>query len=227
MGINIPSREELIANQVAMEDLAKHFGADSIQYLSIEGSCHPRPLIKAIGISIVEYVCRFRLPSIPSQLSARSILSLRSLLSEPTRMLYIHFSPLSMSLFAASTDALSVPTGLQTAVNDGVARAEDKNTHCKGRQQPANPMRHSPATNACIVSGSCVTPYGRHWKGRGEHHRVCLLSARVPIFWHVIAATRSPRTKTRSLPDGQLPCPAGLVRRLPVLLNERDSVMTS
>lgn len=37
MGINIPSREELIANKVAMEDLAAHFGADSIQYLSVDG----------------------------------------------------------------------------------------------------------------------------------------------------------------------------------------------
>lgn len=37
MGINIPTREELIANSMGLEDLAKHVGADSLEYLSVEG----------------------------------------------------------------------------------------------------------------------------------------------------------------------------------------------
>ncbi|XP_071951352.1 amidophosphoribosyltransferase-like [Antedon mediterranea] len=37
MGINIPTREELIANKMDLEHLAKHFGADSIKYLSVKG----------------------------------------------------------------------------------------------------------------------------------------------------------------------------------------------
>lgn len=37
MGINIPTREELIANTMGPEQLAKHVGADSLAYLSVEG----------------------------------------------------------------------------------------------------------------------------------------------------------------------------------------------
>ncbi|XP_059169351.1 amidophosphoribosyltransferase-like isoform X2 [Physella acuta] len=37
MGINIPTREELIANMVPMDQIAKEFGADSVKYLSLEG----------------------------------------------------------------------------------------------------------------------------------------------------------------------------------------------
>uniref|UniRef100_A0A915KZ75 Amidophosphoribosyltransferase n=1 Tax=Romanomermis culicivorax TaxID=13658 RepID=A0A915KZ75_ROMCU len=37
MGINIPTKEELIANNVRESDLAKFFGADSVAHLSIEG----------------------------------------------------------------------------------------------------------------------------------------------------------------------------------------------
>ncbi|EDQ84815.1 uncharacterized protein MONBRDRAFT_29823 [Monosiga brevicollis MX1] len=37
MGINIPTREELIANRMAVEDMAAHFGADSLAYLSLDG----------------------------------------------------------------------------------------------------------------------------------------------------------------------------------------------
>eukprot|EP00043_Microstomoeca_roanoka_P029091 m.20823 g.20823 ORF g.20823 m.20823 type:complete len:528 (+) comp8966_c0_seq3:151-1734(+) len=37
MGINIPTRDELIANKIAMEDMAAHFGADSLSYLTLEG----------------------------------------------------------------------------------------------------------------------------------------------------------------------------------------------
>ncbi|KAJ8985744.1 hypothetical protein NQ317_014397 [Molorchus minor] len=42
MGINIPTREELIANKLNTKELALHVGADSLSYLSIEG------LIKAV-----------------------------------------------------------------------------------------------------------------------------------------------------------------------------------
>ncbi|EEB16640.1 Amidophosphoribosyltransferase precursor, putative [Pediculus humanus corporis] len=42
MGINIPTREELIANKMNAAKLAKHVGADSLEYLSVEG------LIKAV-----------------------------------------------------------------------------------------------------------------------------------------------------------------------------------
>ncbi|XP_050293895.1 amidophosphoribosyltransferase-like [Anthonomus grandis grandis] len=42
MGINIPTREELIANKLNPRELAKHVGADSLEYLSVEG------LIKAV-----------------------------------------------------------------------------------------------------------------------------------------------------------------------------------
>lgn len=37
MGINIPTREELIANFRDPEALGKFLGADSLQYLSVEG----------------------------------------------------------------------------------------------------------------------------------------------------------------------------------------------
>lgn len=37
MGINIPTRSELIANQYPLEELASVFGADSVKYLSLEG----------------------------------------------------------------------------------------------------------------------------------------------------------------------------------------------
>ncbi|ELU03400.1 hypothetical protein CAPTEDRAFT_18069 [Capitella teleta] len=37
MGINIPTKEELIANKMSLDKLAKHLGADSVVYLSVEG----------------------------------------------------------------------------------------------------------------------------------------------------------------------------------------------
>ena len=37
MGINIPTREELIANKLNPWQLAKHVGADTLEYLSVEG----------------------------------------------------------------------------------------------------------------------------------------------------------------------------------------------
>ncbi|XP_034115560.1 amidophosphoribosyltransferase [Drosophila albomicans] len=37
MGINIPTREELIANQMNAQQLARHVGADSLAYLSVAG----------------------------------------------------------------------------------------------------------------------------------------------------------------------------------------------
>lgn len=37
MGINIPTSGELVANKVPLEQLAHHFGVDSLEYLSIEG----------------------------------------------------------------------------------------------------------------------------------------------------------------------------------------------
>lgn len=37
MGINIPTRQELIGNQMNPEELARHVGADSLAYLSVEG----------------------------------------------------------------------------------------------------------------------------------------------------------------------------------------------
>lgn len=37
MGINIPTKEELVANRVSFEKIANHFGADTLQYLSVEG----------------------------------------------------------------------------------------------------------------------------------------------------------------------------------------------
>ncbi|XP_066141713.1 amidophosphoribosyltransferase-like [Euwallacea fornicatus] len=42
MGINIPTREELIANKLNSRELAKYVGADSLEYLSLPG------LIKAV-----------------------------------------------------------------------------------------------------------------------------------------------------------------------------------
>ncbi|XP_022904907.1 amidophosphoribosyltransferase-like [Onthophagus taurus] len=42
MGINIPTREELIANRLTPKELAVHVGANSLEYLSVEG------LIKAV-----------------------------------------------------------------------------------------------------------------------------------------------------------------------------------
>ena len=37
MGINIPTHNELIANKYDAMGLAKHFGADSLVYLSVDG----------------------------------------------------------------------------------------------------------------------------------------------------------------------------------------------
>lgn len=37
MGINIPSRHELIANHLGPAELARHLGADSLVYLTIDG----------------------------------------------------------------------------------------------------------------------------------------------------------------------------------------------
>ncbi|XP_039971267.1 amidophosphoribosyltransferase [Bactrocera neohumeralis] len=45
MGINIPTREELIANNLNAEQLARHVGADSLAYLSVEG------LVKAVEMN--------------------------------------------------------------------------------------------------------------------------------------------------------------------------------
>lgn len=45
MGINIPTREELIANTLNADQLARHVGADSLKYLSVEG------LVKAVQLN--------------------------------------------------------------------------------------------------------------------------------------------------------------------------------
>lgn len=37
MGINIPTRDELIANRLSAPELARHVGADSLRYLSVDG----------------------------------------------------------------------------------------------------------------------------------------------------------------------------------------------
>lgn len=37
MGINIPTKEELIANKPEFKDIAGYIGATSVQYLSVEG----------------------------------------------------------------------------------------------------------------------------------------------------------------------------------------------
>lgn len=37
MGINIPTKQELIGNQLNPDELAKHVGADSLAYLSVDG----------------------------------------------------------------------------------------------------------------------------------------------------------------------------------------------
>jgi len=37
MGINIPTKEELIANKLSLVELAKHLGADSVVYLTVDG----------------------------------------------------------------------------------------------------------------------------------------------------------------------------------------------
>lgn len=36
MGINIPTKEELIANKLNADQLAEHIGADSLVYLDVE-----------------------------------------------------------------------------------------------------------------------------------------------------------------------------------------------
>lgn len=37
MGINIPTKEELIANKPEFQDIAGYIGADSVKYLTVEG----------------------------------------------------------------------------------------------------------------------------------------------------------------------------------------------
>lgn len=51
MGINIPTRGELIANKKPPEELAKFIGADSLAYLSIDG------LVKAVKDGVVSKNC--------------------------------------------------------------------------------------------------------------------------------------------------------------------------
>ncbi|KAK8745735.1 hypothetical protein OTU49_000352 [Cherax quadricarinatus] len=51
MGINIPTRGELIANKKPPEELAKFVGADSLAYLSIDG------LVKAVKDGVVSKTC--------------------------------------------------------------------------------------------------------------------------------------------------------------------------
>jgi amidophosphoribosyltransferase len=46
MGVNIPTREELIANKLNADELAVQVGADSLVYLSVEG------LVKAVQSGI-------------------------------------------------------------------------------------------------------------------------------------------------------------------------------
>ncbi|XP_059610705.1 amidophosphoribosyltransferase-like [Phlebotomus argentipes] len=46
MGINIPTREELIANRMDAQALARHVGADSLEYLSVEG------LVRAVRLDL-------------------------------------------------------------------------------------------------------------------------------------------------------------------------------
>lgn len=46
MGINIPTRKELVANKHNVVELANLFGADSLVYLSLEG------LLKAVSKEI-------------------------------------------------------------------------------------------------------------------------------------------------------------------------------
>ena len=46
MGINIPTKEELIANRMNADQLAKELGADSLVYLSLEG------LLNAVQVGI-------------------------------------------------------------------------------------------------------------------------------------------------------------------------------
>ena len=40
MGINIPTKEELIANKYNSMELATYWGVDSLVYLSLEGLTH-------------------------------------------------------------------------------------------------------------------------------------------------------------------------------------------
>lgn len=46
MGINIPTRKELVANKHSIDKLASVFGADSLVYLSVAG------LLKAVAKGI-------------------------------------------------------------------------------------------------------------------------------------------------------------------------------
>lgn len=46
MGINIPTREELIANKLNADELANYVGADSLAYLSVDG------LVKAVRMNL-------------------------------------------------------------------------------------------------------------------------------------------------------------------------------
>jgi amidophosphoribosyltransferase len=48
MGINIPTKEELVANLVPVEKMAEEFGADSVKYLSLDG------LLKAVQEGVKE-----------------------------------------------------------------------------------------------------------------------------------------------------------------------------
>ncbi|TKR77534.1 hypothetical protein L596_018487 [Steinernema carpocapsae] len=46
MGINIPSRDELVASKLSIAEICEKFGADSVQYLSVEG------LLRAVQTSV-------------------------------------------------------------------------------------------------------------------------------------------------------------------------------
>ncbi|XP_068157297.1 amidophosphoribosyltransferase [Drosophila tropicalis] len=49
MGINIPTREELIANKLNADQLARHVGADSLSYLSVAGLVQAVQLKQSTG----------------------------------------------------------------------------------------------------------------------------------------------------------------------------------
>ncbi|KAM9848482.1 amidophosphoribosyltransferase [Aulostomus maculatus] len=65
MGINIPTKEELIANKPEFQDIAGHIGADSVQYLTVEG------LVSAVQKGIASFHEKDKMISSSNQCGSR------------------------------------------------------------------------------------------------------------------------------------------------------------
>ena len=56
MGINIPSKDELLINQIPKEELTSHLNADSVEYLSVQGLVHAVEMMRVVEDKVGDVV---------------------------------------------------------------------------------------------------------------------------------------------------------------------------